>query len=251
MSPDTLVAFIDESHYEDPRYGYFYTMTGAIVDFTRTGAHREMMRQLDQLARSFPSHTLHAHRMAARNPSSLEAAQQAIIECDAVRLLVTVRTWRSQKSGAEDARQICLAELATQLQKTGGVERMTLDTRDQLGASSTSSKPQPGGDNANDMATLAAMRKAKELDPSTAVDHADDQRVHQLWIPDIVGYVVARSIAREEPGYMRILAPKVELREALVLPVAQRRPGAATLEPTLGPALARHHAHTHSYPDEK
>jgi hypothetical protein len=241
MSPDTLVAFIDESHYEQPQYGFFYTMTGAVVDLSQASSHTALMRELNQLARSQPGRALHAYRLASHDPSGLAAAQHAIVECDAVRLLVTVRTWSAQNSDLEEARQTCLAELATRLHNTASAERLTLDTRDSLGGSTKSSKPQPGGYNAIDAATLVGLKKAKELSPAVSVVHADDQRIHQLWIPDIVGYIVARSIARKEPSYMGILAPRVELREALVLPVAQRGPGVSALQPTeLGLELASH-----------
>ncbi|MDR2895189.1 MAG: hypothetical protein LBV30_00820 [Propionibacteriaceae bacterium] len=42
--------------------------------------------------------------------------------------------------------------------------------------------------------------------------------------------MVARSIAKSDPGYMSILASKVEIHEATVLPVAMRRKGQASLE---------------------
>ena len=87
----------------------------------------------------------------------------------------------------------------------------------------------PGSKNARDMRTLLDLKKAGELDSSVKIFHARDEVVHQLWVPDVVGYVVARSIARHDPRYMSVLAGKLEIREAIVLPPSMRDRGISTL----------------------
>ncbi len=242
-------AFIDESHYERSDTGHFYTMTAAVIDFARQDSYRSMMLRLSRLAHRQSSRTLHARDMAAPggHTDDLMAAQQAITSCDAVRLIITVRTPMKRVSTVEQTRQVCLADLATRIQEHGTLDRIILDTRDPLGHAHQSSKAVPGGANHHDLTTLNDLKKAGELDPSTLVIHANDDWATQLWIPDVAGYVVSRSIARGDPGYMSLLAPKVELYEALTLPVAMRTTTRESLTPTaVGIALADHVCHSYA-----
>ena len=178
------------------------------------------MNELEGLARSQPldrhgHRGLHASEMAynpVRQPD-LDAAQRLIAQCDAVQVVVMVRTWVTGVLSSEDARQICLTDLATYFQAEGPLDGITLDTRDNLGRTAKSGKAESGSKNARDLRTLRDLMAVGELDPGVKVFHARDEVVRQLWIPDIAGYVVARSIARHDPGYRRILADKVQIRE--------------------------------------
>jgi len=231
--------YIDESYYDSPLATRFYTMTGALIDFCQRGPYSEMMNKLESLARTQPIDRhgyrgLHAIEMAydpARHPD-LESAQRIIAECDAVNLVVTVRTYSPPVRSSEDARQICLTDLVTRFQADGPLAGITLDTRDNLGTTAKSAKAEPGSKNHRDLHTLQDLKTAGELDMDTKIYHARDEAVRQLWIPDVVGYVVARSIARHDPSYMEILAGKVEICEAIRLPPSMRENGRSSLQPS-------------------
>jgi len=145
---------------------------------------------------------------------------------------VTVRTYLAGVRSSEDARQICLADLVTRMGDRGPLAGVTLDTRDNLGVTAQSAKAEPGSKNARDLRTLQDLKDVGEVDPRVKVYHARDEVVRQLWIPDVAGYVVARSLARHDPGYMRILAGKVEIHEAVRLPPSMRNSGETSLRPS-------------------
>jgi len=224
--------YVDESYYDSPDVPRFYTMTGALIDFSHHDSYQRMIRDLQAIARRQPidrsgHRGLHSTEMAydpIRQPD-LECAQQVITDCDAVSLVVTVRTYLGKVRTSEDARQICLTDLVTRIGARGSLAGVTLDTRDNLGMTGQSAKAEPGSKNARDLRTLQDLKEVGELDPTVKVYHARDEVVRQLWIPDVVGYVVARSLARHDPGYMRILAGKVEIYEATRLPPAMRGGG--------------------------
>ena len=228
--------YIDESYYDSPLAARFYTMTGALIDFSQRGPYSEMMNKLESLARTQPIDRhgyrgLHSTEMAydpVRQPD-LDFAQHIITECDAVNLIVTVRTYSPAVRSSEDARQICLTDLVTTFQANGPLAGITLDTRDNLGTTAKSAKAEPGSKNHRDLRTLQDLKTAGELNMDAKIYHARDEAVRQLWIPDVVGYVVARSIARHDPSYMKILAGKVEIREAIRLPPSMRDNGSPYL----------------------
>lgn len=142
-----LVAFIDESHYERPTTGYFYTMTAAVIDFNQQESYKTLMRSLDMIARRQPDHSLHANRMAKHDQPGIDQALTAIASSSAAKLIMTVRTYRGDVRTDEDARQVCLADLSTRLSRHDPVEQVTLDSRDNLGQSGKSSFAVPGGFN--------------------------------------------------------------------------------------------------------
>jgi len=243
ISPGGRTAYIDESHYEDPRYGYFYMMTAAIIDHACKPSYDLMMAELRSIARRQSDHEIHAYVMAQdfQRQSDLDHATDSIAKCDAVRALVTVRSYVSKVRTQTQARQVCLADLAVRVQQSGSVDLIKLDSLDDLGNSLQSSHPRPGSKNAVDIGKLHALQENGELDPATKLFHANSRTTSQLWIPDVVGYVTGRSIARRDPGYMRHIAPKVELHEALTLPVAMRTSGKSSLAPSgISVALSQH-----------
>ena len=220
--------YLDESYYDSLGMPRFYTMTGALVDFSCTDSYRRMIRDLEAIARRQPVNRhgyrgLHAKEMTSpERRKDLESAQRVIADCDAVRVAVTVRTYTACVRSSEDARQICLTNLVTYFQSVGPLAGITLDTRDDLGRTAKSAKAEQGSKNARDLYTLQNLKAFGELDSSVKIFHARDEVVHQLWVPDIVGYVVARSIARHDRQYMSILAGKVDIRQAVTLPPYMR-----------------------------
>ena len=231
MTAERLL-YIDESYYDSSAATRFYTMTGALIDYSQRGSYSEMMRQLEDLARRQPANrhgyrSLHATTMESHpeGRQDLETAQKIIAQCEAVHLMVTVRTYLTNVRSSEDARQICLTELVTRFQAQGRLDGITMDTRDNLGTTAKSAKAQAGSKNARDLRTLHDLQKVEELDQNMKIFHARDESVRQLWIPDIAGYVVGRSIARQDAAYMRILAGKIEIYEAVRLPPSMRDSG--------------------------
>lgn len=139
--------YVDESYYDSPHTLRFYSMTGALIDFSQRSSYSEMMRRLEDLARRQPVDRhgyrgLHAKEMTASPDRrlDLESAQKAIAECEAVRVVVTVRTYLAGMRSSEDARQICLADLVTRFQSGGRLDGITLDTRDDLGTTAKTAR---------------------------------------------------------------------------------------------------------------
>jgi len=224
-------------------------MTGAVIEHTRPTSYYAMMSGLRTIARRQPEHELHAKMMAKtiEGQADLDQAAWIISDCDAVRTIVTVRTFLGSVHTQTQARQVCLADLVCRIQETGPVDVIKIDSLDRLGISFQSALPRPDSKNSVDMETLRALQKTGELDSLTRLFHANSRTTSQLWIPDIVGYMTARSIARADPGYMRLVAPKVELYEALTLPVAMRDSGRDALTASgLNAALAAHVAQAFS-----
>jgi len=184
MANTERLVYVDESYYDSPQAERFYTMTGALIDFSQRDSYSEMMMQLESLARVQPADTrgyrgLHAAAMAydpVRQPD-LESAQKIITECDAVCLVVTVRSYLASVHSSEDARQICLADLVTRFQALGSLGSITLDTRDNLRLTMKSAKAEPGSKNARDLRTLQDLQKLGEVDAGVRIYHARDEAV--------------------------------------------------------------------------
>jgi len=215
MSSSGRIAFLDESYYDSSQM-HLYTMTSAVIDLALRDSYSTLMKALESIARRQPGGGLHAVELAyaAETQEDLVAAQGAITACSAVRLTVATKSPQNEVRTMEDCRQVCLADLITRIQESGPVDKVTLDTRDNLGVSRESARPKLGGYNERDMMTIDALRRSGAISRETKVFHANDYAVRQLWIPDVVGYVVARSIVRNDPAYMRILASKVKIYEA-------------------------------------
>ena len=150
MNSERLL-YVDESYYDSPYAPRFYTMTGALIDFSLQDSYRRMIRDLEAIARRQPTdrhgyHGIHAKDMTAslEKQADLVSAQKVIVGCDAVRIAVTVRTYVANVRSSEDARQICLADLVTYFQSIGSLGGITLDTRDDLGRTMKSSKAEAG-----------------------------------------------------------------------------------------------------------
>jgi len=218
-------------------------MTAAVIDHTHKPSYDFMMNELRAIARRQPDREIHAYVMArnSQGQTDLDQATQIIADCDAVRGLVTVRSYVSEVRTQTQARQVCLTELVTRIQQSGAVDLIKLDSLDRLGRSLHSSHPRRNSKNELDMDTLRDLQKIGELDPSTKLFHANSRATSQLWIPDVVGYVTGRSIARRDPRYMRYIASKVELYEALTLPANMRTSEKRSLEPSgITGALSQH-----------
>jgi hypothetical protein len=236
-----MTAFIDESHQRRPDHYDFYTMTAAIVDYRPSlkASRQTVIESFHDIASQLPPdrhgrHSIHANRMRNAYDNELEAVQRSIAASEAVRMIMTVRTRTADVRNDEDARQTCLADLTTRLTSLGNVSRLIMDSRDDLARRGMhqTRKPEPGGGNAIDRATITDLQRTKQAPAALDVVFADDTWADQLWLADVASYVVARSIARRDPGYMSILAAKIEIHEAIVLPVAVRRLGQTQLEPT-------------------
>jgi len=218
-------------------------MTGVVIDHARLASYDSMMSQLRRIAQRQADHEIHAKVMAKtpEGQADLNQAARIITDCDAVRAVVTVRTTLDRTYTQTDARQVCLTDLVCRLQRSGSMDIIKLDSLDNLGISFQSTRPRPDSKNIVDMTTLRALQKAGELDSATRLFHANSRTTSQLWIPDVAGYMMARSLARSDPSYMSLLASKVELYEARTLPVAMREPGRDSLAPSgLDVALADH-----------
>jgi hypothetical protein len=234
-----MTAFIDESHQRRPGEYDLYTMTAAIIDYAHDHDRRSLMADLHQIAGRLPPdrqgrHSIHANKMAGQFLPELQTIQHLMVASPAVRMIMTVRTRTTDVRNDEDARQTCLADLAIRLTEVEGLSRVVMDSRDDLArrGQHQTRKPDPDGPNAIDLGTIKDLQRVKQVPPTWDVTFADDVWADQLWLADVASYITARSIARKDPGYMAILASKIEIHEATILPVAMRRPGQTQLEPS-------------------
>jgi len=221
------VAFVDETIRNDIQLGRFYIMTAAILD----KAHPEygaFWRELRNVAWSQPNHTIHASTLI-RSPNGqkyLDAAERAIGESPAVRSITVLRA-KIPSKGEEIARQRCIASLATSL-ASFDVQSVTLDTRDPLGQAHKSiTSPRLGPRNALDASTILDLQASGELPTGFDVRHGNDEKIHELWVADVVAYAIGRALADHNPTRLHLLAPHIQVREAQVLPVAERGPEGA------------------------
>jgi hypothetical protein len=177
-----------------------------------------MWRDLDILAKRQRGGVLHAAELLRRGRGdALLAAERLIGDSDAIHSIVTVKS-----STSESARQRCLATLATHLNRLG-VTHLVLDNRDigfgyQLSKQATTKYPK----NAIDHTTLQGLIRVGELDPVMTIAHGTDQRVHQLWLPDLVAHAVNRALTYNDPDQLVWITHRLQLLDAHVLPVAQR-----------------------------
>lgn len=233
----TLSAVVDESSNRDQT---FYVMAAAVLDDSRSRV-RDLMRALEAQApvdeRGRPY--IHANEM---DESSRSKCERVMGEHNAVRFIATVKA-PIGAGGMEEARQRCLAELAVQLSKRYRVNRMTLDTRDDIHLDPAAAREYGSLHNPRDRATLAALKGEGELPPDFSFTHRDDQHSHQLWLADLAAHAVHRSIRDNDPNQVAPIAHKCEIREAARLPVEERSvPGRVEERNGVGMALNRLHA---------
>jgi len=106
-----------------------------------------------------------------------------------------------------------------------GVDTVTLDSRDPLGQAHKSiTSPRLGPRNALDASTVLDLQASGELPTDFDVRHGNDKKIHELWVADVAAYAVGRALADHDPARLRLLAPHIQVREARVLPVAERGP---------------------------
>jgi len=199
-------------------------MTAAILDKAHPG-YGAFWRELRNVAWSQPDRSIHASTLIRRpgGQQCLEAVEHAIGESPAVWSIAAVRAQILPK-GEERARQRCIASLVTAL-ASFGVRTVTLDTRDPLGQAHKSiTSPRLGPQNTLDARTVLDLQAAGELPDDLDVRHGDDKKIHELWIADTVVYAVSRALADHEPARLRSLASHIQIREARLLPIAERGP---------------------------
>ena len=220
-----LVALVDETIRNDPQRGQFYVMTSAIVDKAHP-RYSGLWKDFRQVANKQPNKCVHAS-VIARSPGGqqdLDLMERSIGENPSVTAVAVVRA-PFGPLGEEEARQRCVADLLVALTSQFGVNHIVMDTRDHLGAATKSMTAKPGSRNYRDLLTIRDLQNTGELPGDLRVVHANDQLMHELWIADVVSYAVGRSLADRDPSRLRLLEPHLQMREARILPVAQRTNG--------------------------
>jgi len=220
-----LLALIDETIRNDPQHGQFYVLTAAIVDKAHP-RYSGLWKDFRQVANRQPTKLVHASEIA-RAPNGhqdLSLLERTIGDNPAVTAIAVVRT-PFGPGGEEGARQMCLSDLLAALTSSFGIRHIVMDTRDHLGVATKSMSAKPGTRNYEDIRTIHDLQRVGELPEDLRVVHADDQRMHELWIADVVAYAVGRSLADRDPFRLQWLAPHLQMREARMLPVSQRTDG--------------------------
>ncbi|MCL2783947.1 MAG: hypothetical protein FWD55_00640 [Propionibacteriaceae bacterium] len=214
-----LIAYVDESSRNTDQQGHFYLMSAAVID-RMSPDFQTLMRKLHRIALHQPQKNLHAFQMERSTPHVLQYAEQVIASCSAVQIILSVRapildSW-------EAARQRCLAELVTRGSQGLGVKEFVLDTRDGSFQRSPGHNQEKLNDY-HDIHTIQGLIAAGDISEANLM-HADDRRTHELWVADIAAFATSRALALGNPGRLRWLAHRLELREARVIPVDQRHP---------------------------
>ena len=217
----SLIAYVDETSRNDARHGRFYALVATILNTTDLH-YSALMRHMHDIAHRQPTRTIHASQM--RSPDALKdltSLEQDLGTNPAVMAIAAVRASYAPRN-EEEARQRCVAHLLVSLASTYGVSSVTLDTRDPLGGVSKSMTAKKGGRNIIDLRTVEDLKAVGELPESLKVYHANDEIVHQLWLPDIAAYAIGRCLADRDPARIRWIVPRLDMKEALLLPVAER-----------------------------
>lgn len=202
-------------------------MTAAIVD-PRARSYDRLLAAFKDAGRRQPEGIVHANKMRAHEREPLE---QLLVENDAVHFLTAVRApivdkHAKSSRGAEDqARQRCVGELAVRMWARLRVSHMVLESRNpdpkEDPAAYRRSIKQYGNRDHADISTIATLKGLTELGPKFQVEHNPKSEA-QLWLADVATYAAQQSIARNDPGRLATLAPKMELREAVRLPIEER-----------------------------
>jgi hypothetical protein len=227
MADQRLITYIDESERGASRDGGFYLMTAAIIN-QEDPSLNDLRTTMRRFASEQPSRLLHATKLAHKDPATLLKAETAVGQCPAVNLVCAVSNI-ARGTTFEDARQRCIATLFRHITQNTNARVFILDTRDNLGISAKSKTPKER-QNRIDFDTINALVKRKE-NPNVDVAHGNDKVIHDLWIPDIASYAIATSIMRKDPARLEYIAAQLELMEACVLPVAQRKQVSITAHP--------------------
>lgn len=217
----SLEAAVDESLNRDKT---LYVMTAAVYDPARI---KFLMRRLEEAAPKNADGQLevHANELYQDRPELLTSLEEMMAADPAIEFLSTVRA-PIQRGREEEARQRCLAHLSVDLMKQFQVGTMYLDTRDGLRRKSQN-REHGALQDSRDLATVAALRGVGELPAHFNVRHRD-HNTHTLWLADIAAHASQQSISFNNPERIQRLAAKLEMREAVRLPVDQRETAAPT-----------------------
>jgi len=200
----------------------FYVLTAAIVNRDDPG-YAFLSKKMRRVANNQNTHMIHASKMthSQENLNDLLSLEREIGDNPAVRALAVVRSPLTL-GGEEDARQRCVADLMVTLTSTFKVCAVTMDSRDPLGIATKSMTAKKGSRNIEDIVTIEGLKTTGELPDDLNVFHANDEKVHGLWIADVATYAVGRSLASRDPSRLQWIAPHLYMREARILPVAER-----------------------------
>ncbi|MDR1213745.1 MAG: hypothetical protein LBK54_06670 [Propionibacteriaceae bacterium] len=221
--PRRPAAFIDESYRVGEGQG-FYIMAAAVIDI-QGRAFERLRAELSVIAARSANGEIHAQDMARRSEHErLNQVERLISASPAVALIATVKA--PVRTGAEPARQHCLADLAIELTRIG-VTDFRLDTRRNPTRRATLlSDPK-------DRATIEALTRAGDI-PPVRIAHVSSAASPGMWVADTAAYATHRTLARRDPSRLATLAWKLELREARHLPIDQRQPGHRPISPSTG-----------------
>lgn len=245
-NPDNRpIAYLDES-----TSGNAYVIAAVVLD------QRSDQQRVRRLVRdAAPAGGFHA---VVAEVEAREGVEDVLLHTRGVRGAVTVCAPITEHSGVENARQRCLATIATRLHDQG-VRQLIMDSRDDLRTRPEDRRQRP---NELDQATIASLRNDGGLDGLTIQFFTDD-REPLLWLADAVAWRTRRALVDQDASQFRRLAPVTELREATVPSVRDRAAGlgetATGLQHHLDLFRARgvsaqagveaDHAHTHDEPD--
>jgi hypothetical protein len=216
--PRRLTAFVDESY----RAG-FYLLSAAIVD-TRSISWERLQTTLKTISHELPGHEIHASKMrSADDRRVLDQVERLVSASPAAALLVSVKAPIDR--GQEQARQHCLADLAVELSRVD-VQDLRLDTR------RNPSRPGSAILDRLDLDTVRGLAAADRIHPDLRIRHTASTASPGIWIADVTGYAVNQTLAKDDPDRLKLLAWKLEIREARHLPSADRPGNPAVSRPS-------------------
>ena len=217
----SLIAYVDETSRNDAQHGQFYALVATVINVADPD-YSALMRHMYTVAHRQRTGTIHASQM--RSPEGLKDLTSLENDMGTNPAVMSIAVVRASygPGGEEEARQRCVAHLLVSLASTYGVVSVTLDSRDALGNATKSMTARKGGRNIIDLRTVEDLKAVGELPETLKVYHANDKNVHQLWLPDIAAYAIGRCLADKDPARIRWVAPRLDMKEALLLPVGER-----------------------------